>query len=476
MKRLQPTAEHPKKTSRWMLLSSQSRLQVRTSIPVWYKSLLMQYPDFTDVSSKPAPAHHTRKRRRQDKHGNSSESLECSTIEAENFTSSVIVDQDSMAKCPASSETSIKSIFSGMRSATSQLKASNTRLNNNRITMLEEELEKEKAYRQKEKEDHQKTKEALDVSKADHQKTKEALDLSNQMLQPALAEIQYLREQIQKLQMESKRTSQEYDGLARNLIQDKIIQEANLGRQRHMPHRAGSSLLQNSTEVEDLYRTRPPRGLRPLSLMQITTSNETAAPQIRSPTSQTSPIPLIRLPIATGPTSRFGSAAATSRTCNSRGSSPIPSNGVAALTPANHTGQTRPASADSCTAQNINTAIKNGYQQLKHKISKEFTSRPGGKEKSNTDHPAPTRPGTARSDTARPDAALPDTAQPDPAEPNPVQPTYTLPPFSASVPLERQMMGILIDGANRGTNYTDDSGYDSIELDRYSRAPPEDPF
>lgn len=459
-----------------MLLSSRARLQVRTSILLRYRSLLMQCPDFTNMSSKPALAHHTRKRRRQDKHGNSSGSLECSTVEAEDFTSSVIVGQDGMTKGPASSETSIRSIFSGMRSATSQLKASNARLNNNRITILEEELQKEKTYRQKEKADHQKTKEALDVSKADHQKTKEALDLSNQMLQPALAEIQHLREQIQKLQIESKRTSQEYDGLARDLIQDKIIQEANLGRQRLMPHRAGSSLLHNSTEVENLHRTRPSRGLRPLSLMQITASNETAAPQNGSLTSsQTNAIPLIRLPIATGPTSRFGSAVATSRTCNSRGSSPIPSGGVAALTPANHTGQTRPASADSCTAQNINTAIKNGYQQLKHKISKEFTNRPAGKEKSNTDHPAPTRPDTARPDTARPDTARPETAQPDPAELNPVQPAYTLPPFSASVPLGRQMMGVLIDGANRGTNYTDDSGYASIELERYSRAPPEDP-
>jgi hypothetical protein len=336
-----------------------------------------------------------------------------------------------MTKGPASSEISMRSIFSGMGSATSQSKEGNGQFNNSRATLLEEELEKEKA---------------------DHQKTKAALDLSNERLQGAMADILDLRGQVEKLQIANKRTSQEYLGLTHDLIHERIIQEANLTRQRPMPQRVPSNLLHN-TEVKDLDHTKSSRnvGLRPLSIIHATTISETTAAQGRSlPSSHNVTIPRIRFPVATGSDNRFGSASANSKTSTIQNSSPVPSAGVfAGLAPASHTGQSRPVSAGSYMAQNVNTAVKKGFQGWRHKLSNQFTNKHDREEKFNITHSNITQSNISQ---------VPSTLK-------------SLPALSPSVLLSREMSHILIDGAKR---LTDDSGYASLELERFSGGPPAD--
>jgi hypothetical protein len=53
-----------------------------------------------------------------------------------------------------------------------------------------------------------------------------------------------------------------------------------------------------------------------------------------------------------------------------------------------------------------------------------------------------------------------------------VQTIPILPPLKASVPLKREMAGVLIDGDKRLTN---DSGYDSLRFETSSRASVADP-
>jgi len=98
-----------------------------------------------EVSTKPTPPRPSRKRRRRHKHGASTGSSEYGTVTTEPFASNVIHGEDGMTKGQASSETSMEAMFSGMESTTSQLEAGNWGFNNNRATILEEELEKEKA-------------------------------------------------------------------------------------------------------------------------------------------------------------------------------------------------------------------------------------------------------------------------------------------------------------------------------------------
>jgi hypothetical protein len=313
-----------------------------------------------------------------------------------------------MMNGPASSETPKRTVFSNMGPTTSQPNAGKGRFNNNRTTLLQEELNKEKA---------------------DHHKTKQALE-------GAMADILGLRERVEKLQIANERTSQQYDGLARSLIQ---IQEANLARQKPMPQGAGSSLLRNSTEVKALDQTRSSRtvGLRPLSIIHAATISETAAAQSRSrPSSYIATTPRARFPIATSSDNRYGSNAASSRNSIIKSSSPVPSSGPhAGLAPASHTDQSEPGSAGSHVTNNVNTTVKKGLQGLRQKLSHPFMSKHYREEKSNTAH----------SNTAPPPPAL-----------------ESLPTLSPSVPLQREMSHILIDGDKRRTNNTEDSGYASI--------------
>jgi hypothetical protein len=323
-----------------------------------------------------------------------------------------------MTKGPASSEIPLGAVLSGNGSSTSQSEANNWAFNSNRTTLLEAALEKEKA---------------------DHQKTKEELDR-------AMADILGLREQVEKLQVASKRTSQQYDGLARDLIQEKIVLEANLTHQRPTSPRHRSILLNNSSKVEDLNHVRQSRNvrLRPLSIIQSTKASETLPAQSKSLTStHNASLPRLRFPVATSSGNGSGSTAASSRTSTIRSSSPVPSGGVSGgLAPASHIGQSRPGSSSSHMSQNVNTTVKKkgfqGFQKgSRNKFSNPFM-RHDREEKINT-------------------------AQPTPA-------LESLPALSPSVPLQREMSRILIDGDKR---HTGDSGYASIELERDSRTPTE---
>ncbi|KAN0089532.1 hypothetical protein V8E51_019792 [Hyaloscypha variabilis] len=397
-----------------------SVLDIRTSPENTLRTTIEQPvspPDVREVSTRPATSRPARKRRRHYKHGASTSSSEYGIFAAESFTRNVIHDEYGMTKGPASSETPLEAVLSGNESSTSQSEADNWALNSNRTTLLEEQLEKEKA---------------------DHQKTKEELDR-------AMADILDLREQVEKLQVASKRTSQHYDGLARDLLQEKIVLKANLTHQRFTPQRLRSSLLYNSTEVEDLNHTRQSRniGLRPLSIIQSTRASETLPAQSKSLTSShNASLPRLRFPVATSSGSGSGSTVASSSTSTIRSSSPVPSGGVSGgLAPASHIGQSRPSSSSSHMTQNVNTTVKKGFQGfqgLRNKISNQFM-RHDREEKINTIQPAP---------------AL-----------------ESLPALSPSVPLQREMSSILIDGDKR---HTGDSGYASIELERVSRTPTED--
>jgi hypothetical protein len=378
-----------------------------------YKPLLMQCPAVTEVSTKPTPPRPARKRRRRHKHRVSTSSYEYGTVATGTFSSNVIHGEHGMTKRPAPSETSIEAMFSGVEPTSSPSKISNWGFNNNRATILEEELEKEKA---------------------DHQKTKEELDR-------AMADILDLQEQVEKLQVANKRTSQQYDGLARDLVHEKVLLEANLTHQRPTPQRYHSTLL-HSNEVEELNHTRQSRNvrLRPLSIIQSTKASETLAAQSRSlPSSHNATLPRLRFPVATGSSTESRSTATGSRTSTIPSTSRVPSGGISGgLTVANHTGQFRPGSSGSHMTQNVNTAVKKGFQGLKHKFSNQFI-RHDREEKINTAQPAP---------------AL-----------------ESLPALPPSVSLQRQMSHILIDGNKR---HTDDSGYASIELERFSSVLPED--
>jgi hypothetical protein len=353
------------------------------------------------VSPKPILYRPLLKRRRCDEHGLSTSTFEYSTVTTEAFPSNITHGKDSMTNGPASSETPKRTIFSEMGSTASQPTAGNGRFNNNRTTLLEEELKKEKA---------------------DHHKTKQALE-------GAMANILDLRKRVEKLQIVNARTSHQYDGLARNLIQ---IQEANLARQQPMPQRAGSNLLRNSTEVKALDHTRTSRnvGLRPLSIIHTATISEPAAAQSRSrPSSYIATTPRARFPIATSSDDRSGSNAASNRNSTIQSSSPVYTGIHAGFLLVSHTCQSRPGSAGNHMANNVNTTMKKGLQGLKQKLSHPFMSKHCREEKSNTAH----------SNTAQSAPAL-----------------ESLPTLSPSVPLQREMSNILIDGDKR------DSGYASI--------------
>ena len=327
-----------------------------------------------------------------------------------------------MTKGPTSSAIALGAVLSGNGSSTSTSEADKWAFNSNRTTLLEEELEKEKA-------DHQK-------EKADHQKTKEELDR-------AMADILDLREQVEKLQVASKRTSQQYDGLARDLIQEKIVLEANRTHQRPTSLRLRSILLNNNSEVEDLDHTRQSRntGLRPLSIIQSTKgSSETLPAQSKSLTSShNASLPRIRFPVAASSGSGSGSG---SRASTIRSSRPVSSGGVSGgLAQANNISQSRPGSSCGHMTQNVNTTVKKGFQGFQKGLRNKFSNpfmRHDREERINT------------------------------AQPTPVM--ESLPALSPSVPLHREMSRILIDGVKR---HTGDSGYASIELERVSTTPTE---
>jgi hypothetical protein len=285
---------------------------------------------------------------------------------------------------------------SGITSASVQRRADNGQLDNNLTSKLTEEL-------QKEREDHQKTKEAL---------------------QAAEDEIRNLSEQVQNLRTSNQRASQHF------------IQQANLKNHRSTPQRRGSNLVHNSAEDDDIHHTKTSRTTfasskapRPLSL------SGTAVPQSRSLTSSHNITPpRLPLSVASGLGSNVGSTAASNRTATSRESSPGTSGDPsAALNPANPIDQTRPASAESSAVQNVNTAVKKSYQQLRHKFSNGIMGKGLREEKINTAQSAP-----------------------------------MLPAVPPTVPLQRGMSRVLIDSNKRRTG---DSGYGgSLELNRIPRS------
>lgn len=280
--------------------------------------------------------------------------------------------------------------------------------------------------------------------KEEHRKRIEALDLSIKRHQAAMAEVMNLQEQIQKLQVSSQQPSQQYEeALVFEMIQENL-------RRRPTPQRAQSNLSNYANETENSHNTRPSctAKLRPLSILDQATSDETAVTQSRGLTSTRNPaISRGRFPISTGPSStRLGSAVSSRRT-STISSSQTPSSDVStALTPGNPTSQPRPASGHSCMAQNVNTAVKKGVKRLTHKLSN--LSNCGREENNNT------------------------------AQPGPSQLAPALPELEVHVPLRRQMSGIPNYVENRNTGHSDqtfDSGYGpSFECERLPKAPPPD--
>lgn len=201
----------------------------------------------------------------------------------------------------------------------------------------------------------------LEKEKEDHQKTKEEFEGLSRKYGAVEAELHDLREQVRRLQLSNERTIQQYDELARDLINEKIIHQSSTRK------KSVSDIVSIGTGEDREHNQKVVHGFRnprPLSMMHVAANMGVATPQSCSPTSSDNPAILrIPLPIATGRGSRAGSTASLAiRTITSNGtstvqcSSPVSSeNSAATFTRSRPTGRSnRSGSADSLAAPNIN--------------------------------------------------------------------------------------------------------------------------
>jgi hypothetical protein len=241
--------------------------------------------------------------------------------------------------------------------------------------------------------------EARDELKSLTKKHQDALEYWSKKYQAMESEVHDLRKEVRRLQLLNERTSQGYDGMTHELISEKIIEEAT-SRKNSVSDVSIVTIGEEKGHSHKTLRKFPSsKNARPLSLSlslrTVTTSNSTVTAQNSRPTSlENAAILRLPIPIATGPSSRPGSADTLafrpapvhSRTSSSQCTSPISTAllppGASLTTP---TGRgTRFGSADSLTISNISTVAPRNpspIKQLMRKISDGFMRKPHRDEK-----------------------------------------------------------------------------------------------
>jgi hypothetical protein len=252
------------------------------------------------------------------------------------------------------------------------------------------------------------------------------LEVLSKKHEAAEAEILELREQVRRLQLSKKRSSQEYD--IREQISEQIIKEAGLRKKSVSGISINATGEEGEHNMKTFRRFPSSKHARPLSLSLRPAAATTGTPiaQIISPTSSESPaIPRLPLPIVTGRSSRSGSAdslaprpaAIGKETSTAQRNRPVSSgNTTLALnpvTPINQRNSTdsmdilealefiptcrsnRSGSADSLAATSISNITSEEASPIKHlmrKISDGFMRKPNREERGSQVPPVPTLP------------------------------------------------------------------------------------
>jgi hypothetical protein len=262
------------------------------------------------------------------------------------------------------------------------------------------------------------------------------------------AEISELQQQVRELQI----STEQYEELARSAINDKIILQESISRKKSISERPPTSSEErgHSTKQAQFPSSKNPRPLS-LTLRPATAHKASPSPPRRpSPSNLDNPSSL-RPPNTTHSSSRPvtpdnsqvfpGHPVTSNESPKSTGQRYRPSSSdsnqrssarhVPISSPPKSAGQINMSgTTDPTTAPNSSTSSRRGFLQSMHKLSNQFLRKQYRDDSTKT---APTVP--------------------------------VLPPFEASVPLNRQMAGILVDGDKRLTN---DSGYDSLRSEASS--------
>jgi hypothetical protein len=295
----------------------------------------------------------------------------------------------------------------------------------------------------------QRTREELNSERKQRQKEQESFA---RIQQAAETENSELLAQVQKM----KELTEFYERLVHSLHNEKIILQEADSRKKILsgPLPTGTKEREHSTKpLQSFPSSKNPRPLS-LTLRPATASkgsSTSSSPSRKLSASTLHDMPTLQLPIATSPGSRLGSPdnskissenavhshlahKSTVRWCrpNSAGGSEVSSGQpIPASSPSKSTGRNkRSGSADSMAAPNLSASPKrdpNSLQQLMHKLSNSLLRKPHRDDSSKAIQTAP-----------------------------------SIPPFEATVSLNRQMARVLVDGDKRLTN---DSGYDSIRFE-----------
>jgi hypothetical protein len=299
----------------------------------------------------------------------------------------------------------------------------------------------------------QRTREELNLVRKRHQKELESFVRKQQA---AEAEISELLAQVQEM----KESNEDYERLAHRLNNENIILQEAESRKKYVSGLPSTATKEREYSTKPLQSFPSSKNPRPLSLtLRPATaskgSSTSSSPPRKLSASTLQDTPALQPPIATSPSSMLNSPdnshvssedpvlthvahKSTGRLCrpDSANSSQVPSGQpVPASSPSKPTHRNkRSGSADSIAAPNLSTSTRrdlNPLQHFMHKFSDPFLRK------------------RYRDDSSK------------------VVPTVpTLPPLKASVPLDRQMAGVLVDSDKRLTN---DSGYDSLRFETRSK-------
>jgi hypothetical protein len=298
----------------------------------------------------------------------------------------------------------------------------------------------------------QRTREELNLVRKRHQKELESIVRKQQA---AEAEISELLVQVQEM----KESNEYYERLAHSLNENIILQKAE-SRKKYVSGLLSTATREREHSTKPLQSFPSSKNPRPLSLtLRPATaskgSSTSSSPPRKLSASTLQDTPALQAPIGTSPSSILDSPdnsqvssedpvlthvthKSTGRLCRpgSANSSQAPSGQpVPASSPSKPTYRNkRPGSADSIAAPNLSTSTRrdlNPLQHFMHKFSDPFLRK------------------RYRDDSSKAVSTVP-----------------TLPPLKASVPLDRQMAGVLVDSDKRLTN---DSGYDSLRFETRSK-------
>ena len=295
----------------------------------------------------------------------------------------------------------------------------------------------------------QRTREELNSERKQRQKEREFFARIQQAAETENSELLAQVREMQKL-------TEYYERLVHSLNNEKIILQEADSRKKILSGLSPTGTKEREYSTKPLQSFPSSKNPRPLSL--------TLRPATASKGSSTSPspprklsasalhdTPTLQLPIATSLGTRLVSSdnnkissnnavhshlaqKSTVRWCrpNSAGSSEVSSGQpVPAPSPSNSAGRNkRSGSADSMAAPNL--SAPNSLQQLMHRLSNSLLRKPHRDDSSKAIQTAP-----------------------------------SIPPFEATVSLNRQMASVLVDGDKRLTN---DSGYDSLRFETSSKA------